>query len=116
VDFEKIENANRTANGRLRVYEVANKHTLSLSWELLPSQAEYTVDGYAGGLELLDMYRSGGYKNIEIWIDLSASKSLSTPAFSFDGRINSFNYSVEKRNIAGEFYDFWNVSMSVQEL
>jgi coproporphyrinogen III oxidase len=115
VEFEKIENANRTVNGRLRVYEIANKHKLNVDWEWIPSKSQYTVDGYAGGVELNSLYLLGGVKTVEIWTDSEAAKSSLAPTVSFDGRINSFNYSIEKRNVGGIFFDYWNISMSVEE-
>jgi hypothetical protein len=111
-----IENRNRTANGTLRAYHIANKHELSLSWEYLPSTSEYTVDGYAGGVELKQIFDDQRTKFVEIWTGLSAAKSNSAPALAFDAIITEFSYSVEKRNIGGQFYDFWNVSMSLEEI
>lgn len=115
LEFDKIENANRTVSGRLRIYEIVNKHKLSVSWELLPSKAQYTIDGYAGGIELQSLYLAGGMKSVEIWTDSEAVQNSVTPTVAFDGRIDSFNYSIEKRNVGGIFYDYWNVSMSVEE-
>ena len=71
---QRIENRQRMVNGRMRSYWVADKRTLSVSWNMLPSRAyntdpnfdangastanEYTVDGGAGGVELLDWYEN----------------------------------------------------------
>jgi hypothetical protein len=69
LDFgvQRIENRQRMVNGRMRSYWIADKRTLSVSWDMLPSRSfsadpnidtetglptsvvsEYTVDGGAG--------------------------------------------------------------------
>ena len=74
---ERIEKRERMINGRMRSYHVADKMTISTSWDMLPSRAfsldpqfnattgavtgigtQYTVDGGAGGNELLDWYQN----------------------------------------------------------
>lgn len=116
VSFEQIENANRTVNGHMRVYAVAKKYNLSTSWQYLPSRAEYTVDGYMGGLELERLYTTKNSFRVEIWNDAEAAKTEPYARVDFMGRITSFNYSIEKRNLGGVFYDFWNASISIEEL
>jgi hypothetical protein len=116
VDFEPIENANRTVKGNMRVYEVAKKATLSTSWENLPSRASLTVDGYMGGTELEALYLRGGEVRVQIWNDLAASKSVSAARVDFPGRIKSFDYTIEKRNLGSVYYDFWNASITIEEL
>jgi hypothetical protein len=116
VSYEKIENANRTVNGYLRVYEVANKAKLSLSWENLPSRSNLTVDGYMGGHDLDAIYLRGGEVRVQVWDDITAKKTEKTARLDFPGRISSFTYNVTKRNLGGTFYDFWDASMEIEEL
>lgn len=79
----RIEKRERMVNGRMRSYHIADKTTLSVSWDMLPSRAfssfakfsaisgrsnlsssgqpassdtSYTTDGGAGGVEILDWY------------------------------------------------------------
>jgi hypothetical protein len=81
----RIEKRERMVNGRMRSYHIADKKTLSLGWNLLPSRAfsgtpnfnsvtglsditnsgqpgtadtSYTTDGGAGGVEILDWYNN----------------------------------------------------------
>ena len=84
VGNERIEKRERMINGRMRSYHVADKFRFDFSWDMLPSRSyssvpefnkdtgkssmfgafglstgqdsEYTVDGGAGGAELLDWY------------------------------------------------------------
>lgn len=81
----RIEKRERMINGRMRSYHVADKTTISTSWQMLPSRGYaaypefdedgipglrvkstvsqgmsqmYTADGGAGGIELLDWYEN----------------------------------------------------------
>ncbi len=78
ISQQRIENRQRMINGTMRSYHVADKITLSTSWQMLPSRSynrnvnflssgvadtlttdvEYTADGGSGGVELLDWYEN----------------------------------------------------------
>lgn len=116
VDFDQIEQATRTVKGNLRIYQIAKKYKLSTSWELLPSRAAYTVDGYMGGNELAALFMSSGEIQVEVWNDAKSARTEIYPTVDFQGRISSFNYSIEKRNVGGVFYDFWNIDIELEEL
>ena len=116
VDYEPIENANRTVNGRMRIYEVSKKVSLSMSWENLPSRSNLTVDGFMGGIELEELYLHKKELRVQIWSDLAASKLVKTARLDFPGRIKVFNYSITKRNLGGTYYDFWDATMEIEEL
>ena len=100
-DIERIENRERMINGRMRSFHVADKLSISTSWDMLPSrsyalrpdfaiessqdpaatagrsdmygnnQFEYTTDGGAGGVEILNWYEnhSGSF-----WVYLAYDK------------------------------------------
>lgn len=145
---ERIEKRERTINGRMRSYHIADKLTISLSWNDLPSRAfsgnpsfnstgntelfdsgsatapdsRYTVDGGAGGVELLNWYET--HKG-PFWLFLSYDKYT-----NFEDKPNpyahlgqysqvvqvyfsNFDYSVQKRG--GSNFDLWNVSLSLEE-
>lgn len=145
---QRIENRQRMVNGRMRSYWVADKKQLSVSWEMLPSRAfasdpnfntttgvptstleEYTVDGGAGGVELLDWYENH-YGTF--WVFLSYDKYSEFTVGGVSGQknansythlyeyaerlemyITNFTYSVEKRGRTN--YDMWNISMTLEE-
>lgn len=81
----------------------------------------YTADGGAGGIELLDWYEN--HKG-SFWLFLSYDRYDN---FSGENKYNQlhkysdvievffsdFSYSVEKR---GQGHDFWNVSLSLEEV
>ena len=167
LDFapQRIENKQRMANGRMRSYHIADKISISTSWDMLPSRAydlypsfnsngqastvdsiqindevrpvqpsgsayykdqQFTVDGGAGGVDLLDWYEryTGSF-----WVFLSYDKhtnfrNLENPDEEYGNLnkysqivevfFNSFSYNVVKRG--GSNFDFWNVSLELEEV
>jgi hypothetical protein len=154
IDFKttRIEKRERMINGRMRSYHTADKATITVSWQMLPSRAldtyagfdadgnpnltknetrlnplEFTTDGGAGGVELLDWYKN--HKG-SFWVYLAYDKYTNfkdvfeTPEderFKNTNKYNEvievffadFSYSVEKRS--GLNFDFWNVSLTLEE-
>lgn len=138
----RIEERKRTINGRMRSYHVADKLTISTSWEMLPSRAfdinpafststglptgtnayNYTTDGGAGGVELLDWYEkyTGSF-----WVYLAYDKysNFAQDGTEYDklGRYNqvmevffsSFSYNISKRG--NSLHDYWTVSLALEE-
>jgi len=129
----------------MRSYYIADKMKISTSWDLLPSRAyafnpdfnvkgespfkknnslEFTTDGGAGGVELLEWYKryTGSF-----WVYLSYDKysgfgssgnerflNLNKYSQVVEVFFDSFDYSVERRG--GSNYDFWNVSVTLEEV
>jgi hypothetical protein len=154
IDFKpiRIEKRERMINGRMRSYHIADKLQISTSWRTLPSRAydtladfdingnpdllktvarpnpyEFTTDGGAGGVELLDWYER---HNGSFWVYLSYDKYTNfednpdTPEDERFKNVNKyseivevffgdFNYSVTKRS--GLNFDFWDVSLTLEE-
>ena len=147
IDFSnnRIETRERMINGRMRSYHVADKITLTTSWNMLPSRSyytdpefnattgkspyagiqnqEYTTDGGAGGVEILDWYEKhqGAF-----WVYLAYDKykvfdKYENP-YGHLGQYNQlvqmyfsdFNYSVVKRGNSN--FDFWNISVTLEEV
>ena len=151
IDFavERIERRERMINGRMRSYHIADKLSLTLSWNMLPSRSAvsfpgfstlsgapaigrndfYTTDNGAGGVEILEWYEqnpgsfwvylsydkynsygpiSSGGTNPDIYLNLPKYNQVVEMFFS------SFSYSVVKRG--GNNHDFWNISMSLEEV
>jgi hypothetical protein len=147
---QRIEQRQRTINGRMRSYHIADKLSISMSWNMLPSRsyyfnpafdttvdgategksnkyknidAEYTSDGGAGGVELLDWYEN--HKG-PFWMYLAYDKysnfGKDDEAYGHLAQYNQiiqvyfadFNYSVVKRG--GNNFDFWNISVTLEEV
>lgn len=147
LDFNpiRIEKRERMINGRMRSYHIADKLTLSTSWTMLPSRGyasypdfnlngispdmhnknslEYTSDGGAGGVDILDWYNN--HKG-SFWVFLSYDKRsnfgndessythLTEYSQVIEMFIADFNYSVQKRG--GSNHDFWNISITLEEV
>ncbi len=104
-------------------YDISFKIDFSLidnSFEMLLPTSEFTADGGAGGADLLQWYRNthgpfwvylsyDNYPNFEgntdVWNQFNKYSDRYMMYFT------SFNYSVEKRGL----YDFWSVSVSLEE-
>ena len=146
LDFTmtRIENRQRTINGRMRSFFVADKTSLSVSWDLLPSRGfnqdpnfnssgvaqggngtleQFTVDGGAGGLDLLEWYET---HTGSFWVFLAYDKHNNFAVDNYEYAhlaqyneviemfVADFSYSVQKRG--GNTYDLWNVSIRLEEV
>jgi hypothetical protein len=136
---ERIEKRERMINGRMRSYHIADKLQLNTSWDMIPSRSHadvphfdvatglsevksYTTDGGAGGADMLEWYDA--HKG-SFWVFLAYDKKgifKGTPdPYDHLGQYNQliemfisdFSYSVEKR---GANFDYWNVSISLEEV
>lgn len=139
IEFKptRLENRQRMINGRMRSYHVADKLTISTSWNMLPSRAfdgfanfdsngkpsslrsDYTSDGGAGGVELLNWYENHtgsffvflAYDKYSNMSDFSQLKEYNQVIEMY---ISDFSYSVEKRG--GSNMDLWNISVTLEEV
>lgn len=155
ISTQRIETRQRMINGNMRSYWTADKLNMSTSWARIPSRAYsesvdfdsntglitnnpetysmYTVDGGAGGVDILNWYENHAGP---FYVFLAYDK------FRIDGvenynrlngynqvlkmYISSFEYSIEKRGgtSSGNMwtdnkatgFDFWNISMSLEEV
>lgn len=138
---ERIENKVRTINGRMRSYHIADKIKISTDWKTLPSRSAsvrytpdaqsgevtiaadelmYVVDNGAGAVDLLDWYEN---HRGSFWVFLAYDKFTN---FDLDyaklGQYNQivevffedFSYEVSKRGQST--HDFWDVSLSLEEV
>ncbi len=139
---QRIEQRQRMINGNMRSHHIADKMTISMSWDNLPSRAhsrvadfnstgvsdlvgqnEYTADAGAGGVELLDWYENhqgpfwmflsyDNYKNFGT--DDSAFLHLTSYSEIMQVYIVDFSYDVIKRGRTN--HDLWNVSVNLEEV
>jgi hypothetical protein len=150
VTPNRIEKRERMINGHMRSYHIADKMNFDFSWDELPSRAfalrpdfntstgkstligpsgtpaappqQYTVDGGAGGGELLDWYENhtGSFwmflaydKYNNFGSDNAAYGHLNQYNEIVEVYISEFDYTIAKR---GQKHDFWNVSLSLEEV
>jgi len=141
LSTNRLEKRDRMVNGRMRSWHIADKKSVSVGWNMLPSRAyedypgfnsttgesslsldqEYTVDGGAGGMELLDWYnRHTGSFYVFLSYDkfnpLNVSDRNHVRKYNevIEMYITKFDYSVIKRS--GLDYDYWNVSVTLEEV
>lgn len=147
---QRIESRQRMVNGNMRSYWTADKLNLSTSWNRIPSRAfsdniyfnstngsidtnpnnysMYTVDGGAGGVDMLNWYENHagpfyvflGYDKFNINGTKNFNK-MSVYNQVLKMYISSFDYSIEKRggtwaNGTTTGYDFWNINISLEEV
>lgn len=140
---QRIEQRQRTVNGRMRSYHIADKLSMSVNWNMIPSRSyyhladfdatgvspdknqigEFTSDGGAGGAQILNWYEN--HKG-SFWMYLAYDKYTNfgqdDAAFGHLAQYNQimevfiadFNYSVVKRG--GNNFDLWNISVTLEEV
>lgn len=118
----RIEQQTRMANGYMRKYFTAEKKQFSLSWDMLPSYRNETVDGAWGAEDLKYFYESSaGRGSFRIRINptvltpatyLEDSSSQLLDDYTYTVVFTSCNFTVAKRGIQ----PYWNVSMTLEEV
>jgi hypothetical protein len=115
VGTNRIKQSSRMANGTLREFIVADKKIFSLSWSMLPSYRNETVDGAWGAEDLKTFYESlAGKKSFRIKVNTSTSASaaeLSTDNI-YTVVFTEFNCTLYKRGIQ----PYWSVSCSLEQV
>lgn len=120
LDYERIENRVRMANGRMRSKYIADKRTFTLDWELLPSRSvvngvNVVSDGYASATDLKNFYEAvQGSFTVTMYADSGNGQALDQDGVygTFDVFIDSFSTTIGKR---GKNFDFMNVTLGLEE-
>lgn len=106
VNNERIENAKRMANGKLRKYVIADKKKFSVSWTDLPNTTANTVDGFWGGRDIDNFCKAqAGAVSLKL---THGDGSIET----FTVVITNFSHDIKKRGM----YDFWDISLELEEV
>jgi hypothetical protein len=136
----RIEQRKRTINGRMRSYHIADKLSMSVSWNMIPSRSfnsaptfntsgalsgtdEVTVDGGAGGVELLDWYENH-YGSFYVYLAYDKYNEFNPNSENQYGHLHEYNqvlemfisdfsYSIVKRG--SNEHDLWNISLTLEE-
>jgi hypothetical protein len=139
ISATRIENRRRMINGTMRSYYIADKSTYTLDWQMLPSRSfngdpnfsdngikatgltQYTSDGGAGGVELVKWYEDhpGPFY---MFLAYDRYDKFTTDQYNNLAKYNdvvevyfsSFEHNVVRRG--GSTYDFWNISLSLEEV
>jgi len=163
VKPERLEERRRMINGRMRSFHIADKLTISLSWEMLPSRRyagdpdfdptsgiptneafalylsdpnsyqefQYTVDGGAGGADILEWYEdhTGPFF---VYLSYDKPQNFVTNKYQHlqeytevvEMYISDISYTVNKRshinakNISESDtgFDYWDISITLEEV
>ena len=142
IKINRIEEKQRTINGRMRSYHIADKVNISTSWKSLTSRTasdnliidqedgstfvpanatSYTSDFGAGGVDLLNWYENN---KGSFWVYLAYDKfsNFETDKYNKMNRYNEvvevmfddFSYNVVSRGATT--HDFWDISLSLEEI
>lgn len=116
----RIEQSQRMANGMLRKYVVADKQQWDLSWTMLPSFRNETVEGAWGAEDLKSFYESSeGSKSFRIKINptsFAPSNVEGTGALSDDYTYTVVFTSCEFTLVKRGIQPFWNVKLSLEQV
>jgi hypothetical protein len=143
IDFSKqrLENRQRMVSGFMRSYHIADKQNISWSWDDFPSRAfsgdpqfdpetglitasgitVHTADGGAGGVDVVKWYEDHP-GSFYMFLAYDRFDRFTTSKYN---RLNQYNdvvevlfagfeHSVSRRG--GSTYDFWNVSVTLEEV
>jgi hypothetical protein len=133
IGSNRIENRKRMINGAMRSYHIADKLNISWDWDMLPSRSyngpiipkinEYTADGGAGGVDIVKWHKEnpGSFYMFMAYDRHDKFEGISDP---FDHLreyndvvevyFSSFSFNIVKRG--GSNFDFWNISVALEEV
>ena len=123
IQHNRIEKTQRMSNGTLRKFFVADKKSINVSWNILPSFSTFTVDGGYGAMDIRSFYdgtaaKSSGALSGRSNFDVTLSYGGSTQTFNMI--FTSCSFELVKRNVkqvSGDTtQEFWNVSLSMDEV
>lgn len=121
LNVERIESSQRMANGTLRKYFIADKLNLSVSWEMIPSFRNETVDGGWAAEDLKAFYESAaGRGAFRIKLNptvfstelIEDSSGALADDYTYTVMFTSCDFTVLKRGLQ----PFWSVNISLEQV
>jgi hypothetical protein len=101
VGYNRIEKTQRMSNGTLRKFFIADKKSLNVSWDQLPSYSNYTIDGGYGALDLKTFYEGAlGKGSFPVTISYSTQTGSTTETRNMI--FTAFSCELTKRNVYSE--------------
>ena len=119
----RIEKMQRMANGSMRKIYVADKESINVSWNKLPSKSTMTVDGGLGALDLRDFYngtatKASGTNSGRTTFDVTIKEG--TASRTIEMVFTSFSLEMVNRNVkeksGNDPQEFWNLSITLEEV
>lgn len=115
MGVNRIKQSVRMANGTLREFIIADKKIFSVSWSMLPSYRNETVDGAWGAEDLKTFYESAAGQvafRIKINSSLSPTTAESLTNNIYTVVFNQFDCTLSKRGIQ----PYWSVNISLEQV
>ena len=121
INTERIESSQRMANGTLRKYFIADKLILDVSWEMIPSFRNETVDGGWGAEDIKNFYESSAGRGA---FRVKINPTVFDPAlvqeqdgalsddYTYTMAFTSCDFTVLKRGLQ----TFWSVNISLEQV
>jgi hypothetical protein len=117
LDTNRIERAERMANGTMRKIFIADKYSIQCSWNTLPSTSTMTVDGGYGAEQIRAFYKAKGIGSFKLKISyngVSERDEIITVMFT------NCSFSLNKRNVkmvsGVDPQEFWDVSLTLEQV
>ena len=123
IQTNRIEKQQRMANGTLRKFFIADKKSININWNMLPSFSTFTVDGGYGAMDIRSFYegtasKASGALSGRNTFDVTLGYGGTTQTFTMV--FTSCSFELIKRNVkqvSGDTaQEFWNVSLSMEEV
>jgi hypothetical protein len=121
LNTERIESSQRMANGTLRKYFIADKLNINVSWEMVPSFRNETVDGAWGAEDIKNFYESpAGRGSFRVKINptvfstslIEESDGAFVDDYTYTMAFTSCDFTVLKRGLQ----PFWSVNLSLEQV
>lgn len=121
INIQRIEQSSRMANGTTRKYFIADKLSVSLSWEMVPSFRNETVDGAWGAEDLKAFYESAaGRGAFRIKLNptvfspdlVEQSDGALSDDYTYTVMFTSCDFTVMKRGLQ----TFWSVNITLEQV
>jgi hypothetical protein len=107
IGNNRLVNDIRTQFGELRRYYRADKKTFSFSWNMLPQDAESTVDRNLGAEDMIKLFDSlTGVFDLKIYYDFGEEQE-------YKAVITDYSAQLLKRWLPYRFYD---ISVEIEEV
>lgn len=123
ITTNRIEKTQRMSNGTLRKFFIADKKSINVSWNMLPSFYTFTVDGGYGAMDIKSFYegtaaKASGSLSGRSTFDVTLGYGGTTQTFNMI--FTSCSFEIVKRNVkqvtGDTAQEFWNVSLSMEEV
>jgi hypothetical protein len=121
LDNTRIEQSARMSNGTMRKYFIADKISVSASWDMLPSFRNETVDGGWGAEDIKNFYESvagrGAFKiklNPTVFSTdlIEQSDGALVDDYTYTVMFTSADFTVVKRGLQ----TYWDVSITLEQV